>query len=245
MAAGLDVGIDANRSRGPDSKTRRFRCEQIEFGRRFHVKEQDARAKRLADFFARFAHAGKNDPAARHANAPQAVEFPSGNDIESAAHRGKHAQNAQIRIGFDGVTDRVRERSERGVHPAIGLLDARAAVEISGRPELLRDLLHGNAFAKQARFSVGKSRSIAHRIGHTWRSSNSRVGNGRAHLTFITTRVRSSVMAPPWVYSCTSSRMRSASSAEVKCVLSASRFFNRSVPKNFPSRLLASVIPSE
>ena len=71
------------------------------------------------------------------------------------------------------------------------------------------------------------------------------MGGRRAHLTFITTRVRSSVMAPPCVNSCTSSSMRSASPAEARCVLDSSRAFNRPVPKNFPSRLLASVIPSE
>jgi len=66
-----------------------------------------------------------------------------------------------------------------------------------------------------------------------------------AYLTFITTSVRSSVMGPPCTNSWTSSSMRSAISADVKCVFDSSNAFNRPVPKNFPSRLAASVIPSE
>jgi hypothetical protein len=73
VAAGLDIGIHANRSGGSHAQTRCLRREQIEFGRRLDVKEENARFKRLADFFLRFSHAGENDSIAWHANAPQAV----------------------------------------------------------------------------------------------------------------------------------------------------------------------------
>ena len=133
--------------RGAHTQLRRLRSQQIKFRGRLHVEKKNPRAQRLANFFAGFSDAGKNDPVPRHADSPQTIKLAARNDVESAAERGKHAQDAQIGIGLHRVANRVRKLAERGIHAAIGLLDARAAVEIRGRSESLRDCSDGNTFA--------------------------------------------------------------------------------------------------
>ena len=184
MAAGLDVRIDADGRRGAHTQPRRLRGQQIQFRGRFHIEKKNARAQRLANFFARFPDAGKNDPISRHADSPQAIQLPARNDVESAAERGKHAQDAQIRIGFHRVANRVRKRAERGVHAAIGLLDARAAVQIRGRSESLRGCVDGYAFAIESRPAIGKSGSIARRIDHSGGAGSTRMGRRARSLDF-------------------------------------------------------------
>src|SRR6266403_917436 len=111
VASGLDIRIHPNRCGSARAVTRRFRDEQVELGGRFHVEKQNARSQRFANLLARLAHAGKDDPVPRHADAPQAVEFSGGNDVKTAAESGEDAQNSKIRIGFDRVADRVRKRA--------------------------------------------------------------------------------------------------------------------------------------
>ena len=100
MAAGFDVRIDADGRRGAHAQARRLRSQQVELRGRLHIEKKNPRAQRLANFLARFPDAGKNDAISRHADSPQAIELAARNDVESAAERGKHSQNAQIRIGF-------------------------------------------------------------------------------------------------------------------------------------------------
>src|SRR5882672_1272297 len=111
VAPGLDIRIHPNRCGSARAETRRFRDEQVELSWRFHVEKQNARAQRFANILARLAHARKDDPVPRHANAPQTVEFPGGNDVETTAEGGEDAQDAKIRIGFHRVADRVRKRA--------------------------------------------------------------------------------------------------------------------------------------
>ena len=144
----FDVRIDADGRRGAHAQARRFRSQQIKLRGRLHIEKKNPRAQRLANFLAGFPDAGKNDAVSRHADAAQAIKFSARNNVESAAKRSKHAQDAQIRIGLYGVANRVRKRAERGIHAAIGLLDARAAVEIGGGSEPLRGGGDGYAFAK-------------------------------------------------------------------------------------------------
>src|SRR6266853_2090732 len=85
MAPGLDIRIDADGRRCAHSQPRRLLEEQFDFGLRFHVEQQNAGKQGATNIISRLAHAGKDDAISRHADAPQTVEFPSGNDIETAS----------------------------------------------------------------------------------------------------------------------------------------------------------------
>ncbi len=184
MAAGFDVRIDADGGRGAHAQARRLRSQQFELRGRLHVEKQNPRAKRFANFLARFADAGKNDSVARHADAPQAVKLPARNDVESAAKRRKHAQDAQIRIGFHRIANRVRKRAERGIHAAIGLLDARAAVQIRGRPEPLRGLRRRKRLRNKVASRDTKTRAYSSPDRQRRRSGKRANGKTRRSLDF-------------------------------------------------------------
>ena len=122
VAAGLDIGIDANSDGNATASCRDaaggFGDKQVEFRGRFDVEEQDACGgvaapagaaggcvvERLANFFARLADAGKNNSPAGHPNALQAIELTAAHHIETAAKARQELQNRQIRVGFDRVT---------------------------------------------------------------------------------------------------------------------------------------------
>src|SRR3974390_692946 len=201
MATGNDVRIDADGRRSAHSHARRFGSKQIKLCGRLHIEEKNAREKPFSNFFARFSDARENDAASWHATPPETIKFSAGNNVEPATEGGKHAQNAQIRIGFYRVANRMRQLAKRGIHAAVGLLDARPAVEVRRGSKSLRGVSDGHTLAIQLRPPIRKSRSIARRIDNSGGARSTRRGGRRAHLAFITTSARSSVMAPPCVKS--------------------------------------------
>ncbi len=154
MAACLDVRIDANGSSGAHAQPGRLRSQQIKFRSRLYVEEKNARAQRFANFLPGFSHAGKNNAVSEYADAPQAIQFAAGNNVKSAAQRGEYAQNAQSRISFCGVTNRVRQRAKCRVHPAVRLLDAGAAVQVRRCAVFPGDGCDGHALAIQLRSAI-------------------------------------------------------------------------------------------
>ena len=90
-------GTDAARRDVP----RRFAQQNFQLRGGFHIEEQDSApprafsgvAQRVANFLARFPHAGKHDAIAGNADAAQAVELAAGNNVEAAAQPREDAQH--------------------------------------------------------------------------------------------------------------------------------------------------------
>src|ERR1700693_1782597 len=98
MAAGFDIGIDANRKAGKISwcahrMARGLFEKNFEFSSGLDVELENAGvvglfdfiAESFADFFAGFAYTGKDDAIAGNGNVGEVIEFTSRNDIEAAA----------------------------------------------------------------------------------------------------------------------------------------------------------------
>ena len=154
-----------------------FAQQNFQFRAGFDVEHQDAAvprgfrriAQRFADFLPRFPHAGKNDAIAGNSDAAQPVEFAARDDVETAAQPRQNFQHGKIRVRLHCIAQRVRQRTKGSVKSSIGRLDARATVNVGGRPNRLSDARQRNAFAiKRARaFSrrpVGELRRVCGRI---------------------------------------------------------------------------------
>src|SRR5579859_1406508 len=98
VPARLHIRIDANGNRRHPRAAPLLLCgllqQRIQFRFRFDIEKQNSRAnsaparsinERLANFFTRLAHAGKNDAVPAYAEAPQVLQLAARDDIESAA----------------------------------------------------------------------------------------------------------------------------------------------------------------
>src|SRR5208283_2415531 len=127
-----------------------------------------------------------------------------------------------------------------------GLDDGAAAVNIRRSAETIGDFLKRKAFAKNVAARAGVLPAKV-RGKCCWVDVFEIATSlpGVAHLTFKITRVRSSESGALEANQSTSRRMTSASSAEVSSWCCSIRRRMRVVPKNWPSLLAVSAMPSE
>ena len=161
MAAGLDVGIDADRDTGSSATAlhlfARFIEQDIEFSFGFDIEEQKpsrfgtrvgAITEGFANFLARFANSGKNYFVAGNTEMAEVFEFTPGNDIKAAAKFRQLLEDGEISVGFDGETERVGKRAEAFLQFEKSGLDRGAAVDISGRGKFFGGLGERDIFAE-------------------------------------------------------------------------------------------------
>src|SRR5467141_1403776 len=264
MAAGLHIRIHANRNRRHRSAAPPFPRRLFQQRRKLrftlNIEEQDAARtaapsgtipQRLAHLLARLAHPRKHDALAGHANALQKLQLAARNNVEAAAQARQILQNRKVAVRFHRETKRVRQSAKPGHQLVVSVANRRLAVDIRWRARLLRYVPQRNALATNrfacpgisARFFPRKVWSERCRIDVRMLLALLR---GRiAHRTFSTTKVRSSASGALSANKSTSRRTRSASSVAVTSCLSSISLRNRCVPKNCPSLLVVSAIPSE
>jgi len=132
VAAGLDVGIDANGGRSGTVEAGGFADEDIEFGGRFDVEEEDFFAEGFANFFTGFADAGEDDALTGNSGVAEAVELAATDDIETGAEAGEEFENFEIGVGLDRVADG-GGKAAKGVSVfAVGGGDGGLRVNVSG-----------------------------------------------------------------------------------------------------------------
>ena len=260
VASGHHVRIHADGGGRAPAQAGGLCGEQVQLGFRLDVEQANAGAQGFANFLARFSYSGKNHAAAIDAGAAEAVELAAGNDVESGTEAGQQPQDGEIRVGLDRVADGVRQAAHRGVQLTVGRRDGGGAVNIRGSAGMGCHLLEVHFFAEHTAAAPGKTAGVARRIekrrNHPARFARGAFARGafrarstlqawRAQLTFITTSVRSSVMGPPAVNSCTSASKRSASSPAVSAACVSINDASRGIPNSRPSGSGASERPSE
>src|SRR5260370_2119082 len=173
------------------------------------------------------------------------------NDVPAAAQARQILQNRKVAGRFHRETKRVRQSAKPGHQLVVSAANRRLAVAIRWRARLLRYVPQRHALASNrfacpgisARFLPRKVWSECCRIDVRMLLALLR---GRlAHRTFSTTKVRSSASGALSANKSTSRRTRSASSVAVTSCLSSITLRNPFLPKNCPSLLIVSPIPSQ
>src|SRR5690242_7299840 len=206
MSSRLNIRIYANRRRCPHSGPRSLARQNLQLRPRLHIKQPDPRPQRLSNLLARLAGPRKNNRLRLRPGALEPEKFAHRNNIEPAAQPGQHSQNRKIRIRLHRIANRVRLPPQRLVELAIRARDARRAINVRRGPRARGNLLQTNALAAQILAAPGKFRCVAYRIDYRGcrgvQAPRTRPAGGRGtHRTFITTSVRSSVIAMPRVNS--------------------------------------------
>src|SRR5229473_1240278 len=264
VAAGLHVRIDANRNRGDRGAALLLLCgffqQRFELGFRLDIEKENSRAcaasirsvaERFADFFAHLADAGEGNSVATHADALEVQELAAGNDIEAAAQFREMLQNREIAVGLHSEAECVRQSAETVDELVVRVFDRAPAIDVGWRPELIGNVAKGHAVAGDCCIVTRVARQrLPEKV---WREAGgvherqllAGVCRRAAHRTLSTTRVRSSESGADCENQSTSRRTRSANSAAPASCLSSISLRKRSVPKNWPSVLVVSAMPSE
>ncbi len=157
MRFGIDVGVgsDGNARLFPCS-TRRLR-DQEGFSGRLDIKEENIGIQRVLDFFRCLSGPVKNNAAAGTSDTKRAEELSAGDDFEADLPLREPAKNRQIGVGFDGITDPVRNLVERASEK-LDLPPHRGfAVDINRGPNLPGDLIQRNILTIEAVADVGEA----------------------------------------------------------------------------------------
>ncbi len=170
VAAGRDVGIDADACGRAAAQALRFGGKLGDFGFGFDVEKENAGAQRIAHFFARFAHAGEDHAVRGNFCGENAREFAAADDIEITPLPGEHAQNAEIGIGLHGIANVVRQAGEGTVEAHVRLAEAARAIDVGGRADFSGDARDVHLLAVQAALAHGKVRRVLRWVGQLlWR----------------------------------------------------------------------------
>jgi ketosteroid isomerase-like protein len=174
VGLGVDVGVDADGDAGLDAEAGGDGIDERELGFRFAVEAVDAAGESVLHFFAGFADAGEDHLFRAAAGAENAVEFAAGDDVEAGAFGGQEAENAQVRVSFDGVEDFVGRLAEGFVVTAVALGDGGGGIDVDGGAGGAGDLFEFDVFDVQIPVAVGergKGHQDTRRIKTVWSSN--------------------------------------------------------------------------
>src|SRR5271156_1428041 len=88
------------------------------------------------------------------------MQLASGHNIESTSSAGEQSQNRKIRVGLNGVANRVRNISKRSIDSAVGAKDTGTAVGIGGSSVLFGDPRNRNTLTGQGAIPVRVMRRV-------------------------------------------------------------------------------------
>src|SRR6266581_2577784 len=121
--------------------------ESTQFRDAFQVKQEDSRLESSVHFGGRLTYAGKDDlfrSATFHSQYPR--QFPAGNHVESATELCQHAKNAEIRIRFYRVANRVVDAAESVPQSRKPLANRVGGIDVEGSSEALGKGWQGSLF---------------------------------------------------------------------------------------------------
>src|SRR5882757_5297691 len=225
------------------------------------------KAQRLPHLLARLSDTRKHDTLPGDPNLLQVLQLAARNHIKPATQASEILQNRQIAIGFHRKAKRMRQRAQSTIKFTVSIANRCLTINVCRRSRLLSNLAKRNIFAMYAYPPVGAqhccapveliARKPTNRLfffpRKMWRET-CRINEGNslaplrqhaAHRTFNTTNVRSSASGALSAKKSTSRNTMSANSAAVTSCLSSINLRKRAVPKNNPSLLVVSAIPSE
>ena len=177
MGLRVYIGIDAQRNRRAAAETRGDAVDAVQFGQGFDVEAFDACLKRIFDFGFAFAYAGKNGFAGIPAGRQHTLKLAAGNDVKTAAERGEMAQDAEVAVGFDGVTQQGVAAESIGIG-AVGIGEGLLAVNVEGRAELFGQPAQGEFFAIEGH-------ALAFRLGGGFGGGQRQAGLQGAEFGFV------------------------------------------------------------
>ena len=145
---------------------------QLGFG--LAVKAVNAAGERVLHLFARLADTGEDHLFRAAAGAEDAVELTAGDDVEAGAFGGEEAEDAQIRVGLDGVEDFVGRVAEGVVVAVVALADGGGGVDVGGRAGGAGDVFELDVFDEEVAVTVserGERHQDTRRIRTVWSSN--------------------------------------------------------------------------
>ena len=133
MRGGVDVGIHAQRHARLHAAAGGQCIDQRQLGFRFAIEAADIVLERVVDFLRGFPTPEKTTLRGIAAGFENAEQFAAGDDVESRAGIREQPQDRQIAVGFYGVADLVRHRTEGLIVRLETLEDRAARVDVAGR----------------------------------------------------------------------------------------------------------------
>ncbi len=135
MAAGVDVGIHAQRH--PDARVVRHGdlVEPIEFARRLDVDGVHVEGDGAGELGRRLPDPREDDVARREPAAQGDVDLAHRIGVDAAAERAHQPDQGQRGVGLERVVDGVRAHAEGGIEPLVGVADGAGAVDVARRAE--------------------------------------------------------------------------------------------------------------
>src|SRR5215469_3280917 len=214
------------------------------------VLPADPIVQRFSNFLATFPYPRKNNPVPGHANALQEPQLAARDNVEAAAQPGQPLQDRKIPVGLHRKANGVVNSAQPLLEFTVSVVNRSAAIQIRRRRKPVGHGWQRHSLAEH--LFVGwcgggllprEIRRERRRIDKLQFARRSRVRV--AHRTFITTSVRSSDRGALLENQSTSLKMLSANSAAGRSWCFSINSRSRVVPKNWPSLLAVSVMPSE
>jgi hypothetical protein len=136
MRLGIDVGIHAQRDRGPRPAGSGERRETPQLRLALDVELADPRVETEGQFLVRLPHPREHDVLGLEARARGLFQLTARDDVGARSHGGEDLEQLDRRIGLERIADPVRHRRKCGFVGPIGGLDTFARVDVERGLEL-------------------------------------------------------------------------------------------------------------
>src|SRR3954452_8055715 len=256
MSFGGDIRIHPQRDGSNGVHSSGALSQGPQFRLALHIEEHDFGLQGGGEFFPSLAHTGKYDALrCPFVGSEHALQFSPGDDVKAAPFFGKQPQNAQVRIGFDGVTDDVGDFTERTIKRCVAFVNHCGRIHVKRGAVLFHELCCGQVLAVQNKNTASAQESLFHLTIQESRPASDRQSlTSRSHFflldvdelprTRIATTVWSSKVSTPAACSATALKMDSTTHEADCSVHSAITCSVRRLPKSSPLLLRASRMPS-
>ena len=132
MALGVDVRVDAQRDARPPALGARRGVDALELAVRLGVDRLEAQADRLGDLARTLADPGEDDLVRPEAGPQRHLDLAERVGVGAGAEALHELDEAERRVGFEGVVDRVRAARQGRAQAVEPLADGGGGIDVGG-----------------------------------------------------------------------------------------------------------------